>query len=824
MDGVALPPPEVLLESLPDAVLFLDGGGTVMEAAARYAELGGWTKDALLGSAVVDLFPGAQGRELDAQLRRWWSEGASPVDGTVLRLRLVTPHGDDLPVSARIRLGPDCFCVTVRRLDPSAGDLRAALLDAMSTPVVTASAVAGAGASVGRSFAAWDLASVWVLDAPTSTLRAVSVWERDPDPDRCHRSATLRQPFLVGEGLPGRTWQAGDVLVVEGVDGDPRFGPGYGSNRRPRCGALIPLRSGEQIVGVAELLSYAEIDPTLWLASERDAVEFGLGQLVQHFRERLQAHAAEGRLGLALDAGELGVWTLDVRSGRAEWSPRMAELHGVDELEGGADALFATVVTEDRRIVGGALERARAVDEPQTVEYRVHDTDRGTCWLSTRLARVQTNGGPPLLSAVSSDITERKRAELSAQRRRAAIEGLQWVSQAIIAGRRLRDTAVAVAHAATGVLGAELGVVLYPEPGEVGSELAWAVSGLPGDEPAPQPPLHLEMQSVVGTATGVEALGDLRRAPTARRFVEDLGLPVPTDHLRSALLVPVGGERGRPLGLMVFLHRDARYFSEHDARLAASIGSSTGVAIENAHRHEQQRLAAMAFQRQLLPRSEVDIPGVDLCVRYHPGRDGLDVGGDWYDVIRLDEHRLGLAVGDVCGHGVTAAAHMGQLRYSFRALVQSSTPPDEALQVLNQQALEELGTTATLAYVELDTRSGDGRLWRCGHLPPAVVDPAGRDVRWLDDTPTCGPMLGFLRHLDVHSFEFSLEADEVLLLYTDGLIERRRESIDEGLERLDAALRRGVMDLARLCDTLHATLAVVGPEADDAVLLALRRG
>ncbi len=96
------------------------------------------------------------------------------------------------------------------------------------------------------------------------------------------------------------------------------------------------------------------------------------------------------------------------------------------------------------------------------------------------------------------------------------------------------------------------------------------------------------------------------------------------------------------------------------------------MASENARRHEEPRLAAVLFQRQLLPTADVDIDRLELCIRYHPGRDGLDVGGDWYDVIQLDDRRIGLAVGDVCGHGLVAAAHMGQFRYSFRALIQAA--------------------------------------------------------------------------------------------------------------------------------------------------------
>lgn len=293
--------------------------------------------------------------------------------------------------------------------------------------------------------------------------------------------------------------------------------------------------------------------------------------------------------------------------------------------------------------------------------------------------------------------------------------------------------------------------------------------------------------------------------------------------MRSALVVPIRGQGQVRLGTMVFLHPDAGHFTDDDVRLARSIGSSTGVAIENAKHHEQQRLAATAFQRELLPDSTAAVEGADVCVRYHPGRAGIEVGGDWYDVIDLGGDRVGLAVGDVCGHGLTAAAHMGQFRHSFRALVQSSVSPEEALRVLNRLALEELHTTMTIAYVELDTRSGTCWTWRCGHLPPLVADRDGGAVRWLGDDEHRGPLLGFVPDLVVSPTIDRLDPGELLLLYSDGLVERRGESIEDGLDRLAASFLGRSPDIETACDELYQLLADQGPAADDTALLAVRR-
>lgn len=814
---------EPVLRSLPAAFVFTRTDGSVVEATDRVTALTGWSPSELIGQSLFDLFPAAIREHLRDVVERWVAEGTSPIEGRLLRLEMTTASGEPIGIGVQFDQNDEGFAATLVDMRASGEELRSGLLDAVSEPEVTSAGLVTAAEQIGTAFD-WDLVTLWSVDDAGTTLRSVAVWEHAPEPARHYRSATLRQPFLMGEGLPGAAWQKGEVVVVDDVGVDPRFGSGYGTNRRPQTGALIPVRVGRRIVGVIELLTYAHVDPTLWLASEADSISASLGQLIERFRARMQADSIEGRLALALEAGELGVWTLDVRSGLARWSLRMAELHAVDATEGGVSSVFSALHPDDAAVVGEVLQRARSTDEPQTVEYRVRDSDRGTTWISTRVTRVQSGGGPPTLSAVSSDVTEAKRAELSLQRRRAAVEGLQWVSQAIIAGRQLTDTAIAVANAATGVLGADRGVVLYGQPGDVGSALAWAVSGLSGDEPVPKPPRSVDLASLGDVVrAGVEVIPDLRQAPRTKDLVRTLELPFDADDPRSAILLPISGEHGRPLGLMAFVHHEPGYFNDHDARLAASIASITGVAIENARRHEEQRLAAVLFQRQLLPDTDIEVPGLDLCIRYHPGRDGLDVGGDWYDFIQLDEHRIGLAVGDVCGHGLAAASHMGQFRYSFRALIQASASPEDAFRVVNQMALHELHTTATVAYVELDTRTGSCAAWCCGHLPPVIASVDGTDVRFVDADAARGPMLGFLPELSVSPVRTTLAPGELLLLYTDGLVERRNESIDDGLDRLAASFEGRSPVLEDTCEELYSLLAVAGPEADDTVLVAARR-
>jgi PAS domain S-box-containing protein len=653
----------------------------------------------------------------------------------------------------------------------------------------------------------------------------VATWTRDPEADDAHRERTLLVSLGRGEGLPGRAWAERITLTDADAGNDVRVGDGAA---RFATTLHHPIVAGGHAVGVIELLAETDEDPQPWMDSALRAVEPAMAHLLERVRDRLAVRAAEGRLAAALDAGQFGVAGFDPGSGRVEWSSRMAALHGQTAVPGAGrlSALLAAVHPDDLDEIQRALralpESGPGEQRPvHQVEYRVHDQGE-LRWLSTRVTATVLSSGQTQVAVITSDVTERKHVEQRTQRRAMAIEGLQWVSQAIIAGRELRDTATAVSHAATGVLGARYGVVLYQVPGDTSDELAWALSGVPTDLEVPDPPRELDLPEDLAAARG-PALVDLRNQPDVRAFVLGLRLPVEVGTMRSALVVPIRGDGEDRLGTMVFLHPEAGYFTDDDVRLARSIGASTGVAVENAKHHEQRRLAAMAFQRELLPDSTTTIEGADVCVRYHPGRDGIEVGGDWYDVIALGGDRVGLAVGDVCGHGLTAAAHMGQFRHSFRALVQSSVSPEEALRVLNRLALEELHTTMTIAYAELDTSTGECRTWLCGHLPPLIADHDGESVRWLDHGGRRGPMLGFMPEIDVSPSTDVLGPGELLLLYSDGLVERRGESIQDGLDRLAASFVGRSSDIESACDELYQLVADQGPAADDTALLAVRR-
>jgi anti-sigma regulatory factor (Ser/Thr protein kinase) len=226
---------------------------------------------------------------------------------------------------------------------------------------------------------------------------------------------------------------------------------------------------------------------------------------------------------------------------------------------------------------------------------------------------------------------------------------------------------------------------------------------------------------------------------------------------------------------------------------------------------------AEALQKRLLPGDGGEAVGLEVSSRYLPAAGG-SLGGDWYDVFPLAGGTIGLAVGDVVGHGVEAAAVMAQLRTALRAYAVEGHEPAVVVDRVNA-LMWELGPApmTTLVYLVVDAAEETVTVVNAGHPPPLVVAPTGA-ASYLE-SPRC-VALGVTREQPYRSASGTLPTGSIVMLYTDGLIERRGESIDAGLERL-RALAEGFDDVAALCDAVVAGV-VPDPRPDDVAFIAAR--
>ncbi|TCC47448.1 serine/threonine protein phosphatase [Kribbella capetownensis] len=243
------------------------------------------------------------------------------------------------------------------------------------------------------------------------------------------------------------------------------------------------------------------------------------------------------------------------------------------------------------------------------------------------------------------------------------------------------------------------------------------------------------------------------------------------------------------------------------------------LSLEEARTRREHQIAE-TLQRNLLPDRMPDIPGVTVAARYVPATADLHVGGDWYDVIQLRGGLIALVIGDVAGHGLQAAAAMAQLRMAVRAYAVHDPSPVAVMNGLHELVRElSVAEMVTVLYVLYDPDTGTMRFTNAGHPPALMIDNGG--TRYLEGG--LAPPLGVLAQRDYAEATQQLRPGATLLLYTDGLIEKRSLSIQDGLDRLVAeASGIGQADLEALCDHLLSALPENDEVADDIALVALR--
>ena len=251
--------------------------------------------------------------------------------------------------------------------------------------------------------------------------------------------------------------------------------------------------------------------------------------------------------------------------------------------------------------------------------------------------------------------------------------------------------------------------------------------------------------------------------------------------------------------------------------------------MEKAQRYDTEAALARGLQQALLPRRLSVHPEVETAGRYLPGTQGMEVGGDWYDVVAAGDG-LALVIGDVQGHGVQAAATMGQLRSAVRAFALSDRPPDEVMSGTNHLLIDlDPGQFASCCYLRLNPATGLARVARAGHPLPLLRHPDGRTE--VCDMPG-GVVLGVDTAAQYPVGELRLEPGAVLALYTDGLVERPGLDIDDGVGALRVALAKAGAAVGRparpsltsVADRLTATARHTADRPDDiALLLAMRR-
>ncbi|MFJ9622653.1 SpoIIE family protein phosphatase [Streptomyces sp. NPDC101181] len=288
--------------------------------------------------------------------------------------------------------------------------------------------------------------------------------------------------------------------------------------------------------------------------------------------------------------------------------------------------------------------------------------------------------------------------------------------------------------------------------------------------------------------------------------------------LREALVVPLTA-RGHTLGALSLVRAEGSpAFTDQDVVVAREVAVRAGVSLDHARRYDHEHSIARELQRSLLSEPRGAHPHVEVATRYLPADTGVLVGGDWFDVVPLQDGRHLKAMGDVMGHGVEAAVAMSHYRSLLRLLAGEDLPPHQILEQLDAMVERSgLDRAATCLLAVVDRFAGVCEVASAGHLPPVFIDPgeAGARIVPVPVGPPLGTGFGGYRTASV-----PCGPGTVLFMYTDGLVERRGEDIDTSVRRL-ASLT--LPPSGRLDDLLDQVLDRFGDDAEDDIAVLASR-
>jgi serine phosphatase RsbU (regulator of sigma subunit) len=656
-----------------------------------------------------------------------------------------------------------------------------------------------------------------------------SLEARDPGPARVGswilHTIPLGEPTVAGLRL---AWDAEEAPEPELERLSP-FGAGAAQalRRSRRAGEVeLALRRSQTLVAVvSQAIAQLSLAHTLETAVERVAELTASGHVAVFLREegRLVASASRGLTGAHTDLAErllelaLGPFRsrgfLFVEDLRGD--PRLAGLERVVEESGVRRALFIPLLVHDEAI--GALGVFKVRPRPfEEGEESLLLALSGQLAVAVQNARLHERTKE--LSAILEQTLESER------RAARQLRGLYAISQSFAESLSLDVLLEAVARAMVELLDADVAVIRMPDP-RTGALTARAV--------------HVADPRVEEVVAALAARPQPLSAPLARRLVRSKravilrpGTAAPNDahhvlepFLRqgaSAAVLPLATP-GEVLGTLTVISFDPeRPLDDAGIDAATAVAAQAAFAIDNARLYQQQKDFAETMQRALLPREIPRVPGLGVGHVYQSSA-RVDVGGDLYDFVVLEDGRLAVVIGDVLGKGVSAAADMAMAKYIFRVLARGDSEPAAFLRSANAVACDEIeqGKFVTLLYAIVDARSGEVACASAGHPPARVVDPRGR-VTPLGGT---GLALGIEADQDYPEERARLEAGSVIVLYTDGVVEARRDKELYGEERLDRLLaqRRGLPAQELAAEILADCRAFAGGElADDCAIVCLK--
>ena len=532
---------------------------------------------------------------------------------------------------------------------------------------------------------------------------------------------------------------------------------------------------------------------------------------------------SEERYRSLVQGGAQVVWVAAPDGAMKEDSPEWRWITGQSEQEYTGFGWLESIHPEDRERVERDWRECVRTGKIFDDRYRIRTKGGSYRHYDVRAVPIERDGKIVEWVGASSDVTSQREAEemrgrLTEQLSAAALRTARLqqatsmlaealtVEQVVEVITEVGRTAIGALHSAVALLdGARLKVVnddLRNAPDSAGGELTLQTPSVMTKAIATRHPVL------------VEDPDDLRR-----QFHGELEIDperVAASDERSWVGLPLLAA-GAPLGALRFSFGRPRKIIEEERVFLEALAGQCSLAVERAGLYEREHTTAETLQRSLLPDQLPSVPGLVLRAMYRPVAKNMEIGGDWYDAFRLADQRLAVAVGDVMGKGLTAAAGMGRVRNALRALALTDPRPAAVLGGLDRlfSATEEEEQVTTVAYLVIDPETGTGVLGNAGHLPALVLE-AGCAPRF--DQVEAGTPLGWASPRKQHAF--NLRPGSTAVFYSDGLVENRNRGLDTGLEDLAAVAARADEELLARPERFLEYLVermLAGHEQDDDV-------
>jgi PAS domain S-box-containing protein len=827
----------LVIENSSNLITLLDLRGGIVFASPSWEWIMGYRPEELVGMAALDLPHPDDLPVLRSALGRLLSEGEVHVPD--LRLRHRDGRWIEVQGTARTLMDaegrPEMVLSTAWDVtQQKAHERRLAARTGVTRVLAESPNLVEAAPRIVRAVCdslGWDLGGLWRLERTEGVLRCIGQWH-GPNIEAPEFIALSRDmTFEPGVGLPGRVWSTGEPAWIPDVVEDDNFPRAPVADREGLHGAFgFPIILGRDVLGVLEFFSQEIRQPDSDLLVTMAVIGSQVGQFMERKRAEEELLFQKTLLEAQSEAAVDGILVVSTSGTMVSFNRRFVEMWGIPEevMASRSDAAALNAIREKLTDPQDFLARVahlsdhpdeRSRDELELLDGRTFDRYS---------APVRTPDGVSHGRVwFFRDITDRKRDEATLRFLANASEMLAWSLD-------YRRTLARLARLAVPYLADWCMVYLVREDRSIervalehrdpsSRQLARRLQDQHEMDPAARhgvPEVLRTGQSIlVPVATIDDVVADVRNSAGLAAASEGL-------KVRSWMCVPLTA-RGRTFGAISFVSGSDRRYALEDLAIAEDLARRAALAVDNVRLFQERDRIARTLQQSLLPPRLPEIPGIEVAAAYLPAGEGNEVGGDFYDVFDAGDGTWDVVIGDVCGKGADAATVMALAKYTLRAAAMSERRPSQILAALNQAVLHQVtdGRFCTVCYMRLKPGVGSGRLTVAtgGHPLPIVLRASGR----AEFVGSPGTLLGSFADPDLRDEVVDLASGEAIVLYTDGVTERRSHQLTFGEERLRAILEASAgFGAAAILERLLQAVREFGPDLprDDIAVVVLRAG